>query len=52
MALYNIAASGKFSTDRTIAEYSRQIWGIEPGMVQLPAPYETDHQIEVTGNIL
>ena len=27
MALYNIASSGKFSTDRTIAEYAREIWG-------------------------
>jgi starch phosphorylase len=30
MALMNIAASGKFSSDRTIAEYSREIWNIKP----------------------
>ena len=26
----NIAAAGKFSSDRTIAEYGREIWGVEP----------------------
>uniref|UniRef100_A0A0N5AX69 Alpha-1,4 glucan phosphorylase n=1 Tax=Syphacia muris TaxID=451379 RepID=A0A0N5AX69_9BILA len=41
MALMNIASSGKFSTDRTIAEYAREIWGIEPGEFKLAAPYET-----------
>ncbi len=30
MALYNIAGSGKFSSDRTIQEYASEIWGIEP----------------------
>jgi len=30
MALMNIASSGKFSSDRTIAEYSREIWKIKP----------------------
>ena len=41
MALLNIAASGKFSSDRTIAEYARDIWGVEPNLTKLPAPYET-----------
>lgn len=40
MALHNIASSGKFSSDRTIGEYARQIWGVEPSMEKLPAPYE------------
>jgi starch phosphorylase len=40
MCLLNIASSGKFSTDRTISEYAREIWGIEPGQVKLPAPPE------------
>lgn len=40
MALMNIASTGKFSTDRTISEYAREIWGIEPGETSLPAPYE------------
>jgi starch phosphorylase len=30
MVVRNIAASGPFSSDRTIAEYARDIWQIEP----------------------
>jgi len=30
MALLNIAASGKFSSDRTIGEYAQEIWNIKP----------------------
>jgi starch phosphorylase len=29
-AIRNVAASGKFSSDRTIGEYAREIWGAEP----------------------
>ncbi len=29
-AIINVAHSGKFSSDRTIAEYARGIWGAEP----------------------
>ncbi|KAK8379039.1 hypothetical protein O3P69_009645 [Scylla paramamosain] len=39
-ALLNIASSGKFSSDRTISEYGRQIWGVEPSWEKLPAPHE------------
>lgn len=39
-SLLNVAASGKFSSDRTIAQYAREIWGIEPYLDKLPAPYE------------
>ncbi|KAH7730883.1 glycogen phosphorylase [Aphelenchoides avenae] len=46
MCLYNIAATGKFSTDRTIGEYCNEIWGINPGTIQLPPPYETEHKPE------
>ena len=28
--ILNVAASGKFSSDRTIAEYAREIWGAKP----------------------
>ena len=29
-AILNVAASGQFSSDRTIAEYASQIWGVKP----------------------
>jgi len=29
-AIANVAASGKFSSDRAIAEYAREIWGAKP----------------------
>ncbi len=33
-AILNVAASGKFSSDRTISEYAGQIWNLKP----CPAP--------------
>lgn len=38
--LLNIAASGKFSSDRTIAQYAREIWGVEPSTEKMPCPFE------------
>jgi hypothetical protein len=38
--ILNIAASGKFSSDRTIAEYAREIWGVTPSLQPLPHPHE------------
>jgi len=29
-AVLNVAGSGKFSSDRTIAEYATQIWEVKP----------------------
>ncbi|KMQ98101.1 glycogen phosphorylase [Lasius niger] len=40
MTIHNIASSGKFSSDRTIAEYAREIWGVEPNWQKLPDPHE------------
>uniref|UniRef100_A0A8C3S1L6 Alpha-1,4 glucan phosphorylase n=1 Tax=Chelydra serpentina TaxID=8475 RepID=A0A8C3S1L6_CHESE len=34
----NIASSGKFSSDRTITEYAREIWGVAPSAVKIPPP--------------
>ncbi len=33
-AVLNIAASGTFSSDRTIAEYAKEIWGTKPCVVE------------------
>ncbi|EEB13462.1 glycogen phosphorylase, putative [Pediculus humanus corporis] len=41
MAINNIASSGKFSSDRTIEEYAREIWKVEPSYEKLPPPHET-----------
>jgi len=30
MAILNVAASGRFSSDRTIAEYASEIWDVKP----------------------
>ena len=29
-AIRNVAGSGKFSSDRTISEYAKEIWKLEP----------------------
>uniref|UniRef100_A0A8C3CK80 Alpha-1,4 glucan phosphorylase n=1 Tax=Cairina moschata TaxID=8855 RepID=A0A8C3CK80_CAIMO len=39
----NVAAAGKFSSDRTIAQYAREIWGAEPTRHRIPAPDEPRH---------
>ena len=36
MSILNTARSGKFSSDRTIAEYCRDIWKVEPVSIQTP----------------
>ena len=52
--LLNIAASGKFSSDRTIAQYAKEIWNVEPTLDKLPAPFEgrpgTANEGEVDAN--
>ncbi|CAH2328880.1 glycogen phosphorylase, liver form [Pelobates cultripes] len=40
VVIKNIAASGKFSSDRTIKEYARDIWGVEPSDLKIPPPNE------------
>jgi len=32
-ALLNVASSGKFSSDRTIAEYAKEIWNVKPCLI-------------------
>uniref|UniRef100_A0A672TTZ2 Alpha-1,4 glucan phosphorylase n=1 Tax=Strigops habroptila TaxID=2489341 RepID=A0A672TTZ2_STRHB len=40
MVIRNIAAAGKFSSDRTIKEYARDIWHVEPSNLKIPPPNE------------
>ncbi|RWS05288.1 Glycogen phosphorylase-like protein [Dinothrombium tinctorium] len=40
MAIMNIATSGFFSSDRTISEYSRELWGVEPSYEKFPEPHQ------------
>jgi len=42
----NVAASGKFSSDRTITEYATEIWDMHPTKEKLPAPFEGNIQKE------
>ena len=40
-SILNVASMGKFSSDRTIREYARDIWNVEPVHIHLneePAP--------------
>ena len=36
--IHNIAGCGKFSSDRTISQYAREIWGVEPSLEKIAAP--------------
>ncbi|XP_053330977.1 glycogen phosphorylase, liver form [Spea bombifrons] len=46
VVIKNIAASGKFSSDRTIKEYARDIWGVEPSDLKIPPPNEPRDAVE------
>jgi len=37
MSILNCAASGRFSSDRTIGDYNEEIWRLQPVHVELPA---------------
>merc|ERR1719431_374136 len=50
MAIHNIASSGKFSSDRTIAEYAREIWGMEPNYEKLPDPHMVESKETTPAN--
>uniref|UniRef100_H3B242 Alpha-1,4 glucan phosphorylase n=1 Tax=Latimeria chalumnae TaxID=7897 RepID=H3B242_LATCH len=40
VVIKNIAAAGKFSSDRTIKEYAKDIWNVEPSDLKIPPPNE------------
>jgi starch phosphorylase len=44
MAIQNVAHSGKFSSDRTIGEYARDIWGAKPCPVDESIRLGPNHQ--------
>uniref|UniRef100_A0A671KTS1 Alpha-1,4 glucan phosphorylase n=1 Tax=Sinocyclocheilus anshuiensis TaxID=1608454 RepID=A0A671KTS1_9TELE len=41
MVIHNIAGCGKFSSDRTIAQYAREIWDMEPSLEKIETISET-----------
>ena len=40
MSVLNTASMGKFSSDRTIDQYAREIWGVEPVPISVPANHK------------
>ncbi|XP_076155291.1 glycogen phosphorylase, liver form [Alosa pseudoharengus] len=52
MVIKNIAASGKFSSDRTITDYATEIWGVEPTDLKIPPPSEPREAIEEAARAL
>ena len=50
--MINIASSGKFSSDRTIAEYARDIWGVEPTTDKMPLPSDGRPGTENEGEVI
>ncbi|RVE57605.1 hypothetical protein OJAV_G00217920 [Oryzias javanicus] len=48
MVIRNIAATGKFSSDRTITEYATEVWGVEPTDLKIPPPNEPREALEET----
>lgn len=49
MVIRNIAAAGKFSSDRTISEYARDIWGVHPSAGKIPPPNQPLFQAQSAG---
>lgn len=52
VVIKNIAASGKFSSDRTIKDYATEIWGVEPTDLKIPPPSEPREALEETARAL
>nr|XP_014343866.1 PREDICTED: glycogen phosphorylase, liver form [Latimeria chalumnae] len=54
VVIKNIAAAGKFSSDRTIKEYAKDIWNVEPSDLKIPPPNEPKDLLNetATANVL
>uniref|UniRef100_A0A6Q2YXL2 Alpha-1,4 glucan phosphorylase n=1 Tax=Esox lucius TaxID=8010 RepID=A0A6Q2YXL2_ESOLU len=52
MVIKNIAASGKFSSDRTITDYAKEVWGVEPTDLKIPPPNEPREALQETARTL
>lgn len=46
MVIKNIASSGRFSSDRTVAEYAKDVWDVQPNRNKLPAPGDLTENVE------
>lgn len=49
MSILNVARMGKFSSDRTIAEYCKEIWDVEPMPIDLGAYSQEEAGLKVLG---
>jgi starch phosphorylase len=49
MSILNVARSGKFSSDRTISEYCRDIWKVKPVKIKIPK-YDPKSQTKIKLN--
>jgi starch phosphorylase len=49
MSILNVARSGKFSSDRTINKYCRDIWKVKPVKVKIPK-YDPKAQTKIKLN--
>ncbi|WP_416673998.1 glycogen/starch/alpha-glucan phosphorylase [Egbenema bharatensis] len=47
MSILNVARMGKFSSDRTIAEYCREIWNVEPVSIELGTYSQSDAGLKI-----
>jgi starch phosphorylase len=47
MSILNVARMGKFSSDRTIAEYCKEIWKVEPLSIELGSYSQSEAGLKI-----